>query len=33
MVLLHVFVKKTQKTPGRDMETALERRREMERRN
>jgi phage-related protein len=32
MVLLHIFVKKTQKTPGHEMNTALDRRREMERR-
>jgi phage-related protein len=32
MVLLHVFVKKTQKTPGHEIKTALERRREMEKR-
>jgi phage-related protein len=32
MVLLHIFVKKTQKTPGHEMDTALDRRREMERR-
>ena len=32
MILLHVFVKKTQRTPGHEMTLALERRREMEKR-
>lgn len=30
MALLHGFVKKTQKTPGTELETALKRKREME---
>jgi phage-related protein len=29
MVLLHVFIKKTQKTPDADLQLALERRKEM----
>ena len=32
MILLHVFVKKTQKTPIREIALAMERRREMEKR-
>jgi len=32
MVLFHVFVKKTQKTPAREIAVAMERRKEMERR-
>jgi phage-related protein len=31
MVLLHAFVKKTQKTPDRDLQLALERKKEIER--
>jgi phage-related protein len=32
MILLHVFVKKTQKTPAREIVVAMNRRREMEKR-
>ncbi len=32
MILLHAFVKKTRKTPAREIRLALDRRREMERR-